>query len=51
VEQTPTALSVENAKYVMGTMRHFGYDGVFAKDPAYWNPFSEALAGAVRVAS
>jgi beta-lysine 5,6-aminomutase alpha subunit len=22
-----------------------GYDGVFAKDPAYWNPFAEALAG------
>jgi beta-lysine 5,6-aminomutase alpha subunit len=21
-----------------------GYDGVFAKDPAYWNPFAEALA-------
>jgi beta-lysine 5,6-aminomutase alpha subunit len=20
-----------------------GFDGVFAKDPAYWNPFSEAL--------
>jgi beta-lysine 5,6-aminomutase alpha subunit len=22
-----------------------GYDGVFAKDPSYWNPFAEALAG------
>jgi beta-lysine 5,6-aminomutase alpha subunit len=22
-----------------------GYDGVFAKDAAYWNPFAEALAG------
>ncbi|BDE07644.1 L-beta-lysine 5,6-aminomutase alpha subunit [Vulcanimicrobium alpinum] len=22
-----------------------GYDGVFAKDPAYWNPFADALAG------
>jgi beta-lysine 5,6-aminomutase alpha subunit len=22
-----------------------GYDGVFAKAPAYWNPFAEALAG------
>ena len=21
-----------------------GYDGVFAKDAAYWNPFAEALA-------
>jgi beta-lysine 5,6-aminomutase alpha subunit len=23
-----------------------GYDGVFAKDARYWNPFGEALAGA-----
>jgi beta-lysine 5,6-aminomutase alpha subunit len=22
-----------------------GYDGVFAKDAAYWNPFADALAG------
>ncbi|HEV3085661.1 MAG TPA: lysine 5,6-aminomutase subunit alpha [Candidatus Elarobacter sp.] len=27
-----------------------GYDGVFAKDPAYWNPFAEALAGAAALA-
>ena len=26
-----------------------GYDGVFAKDPAYWNPFAEALPGAAAV--
>ncbi len=98
------ALALENAKYVMGTARHFGeeiqfkpggriearaqdvlagavrildgvaerglmsaiesgtfadvkrprdggrgYDGVFAKDPSYWNPFSEALAGGDRL--
>ncbi|MEA2663249.1 MAG: beta-lysine 5,6-aminomutase alpha subunit [Candidatus Eremiobacteraeota bacterium] len=94
------ALALENARYVMGTARHFGdeielkpggkiesrarevlggalrildgvaerglmnaiesgtfadvkrpraggrgYDGVFAKDPSYWNPFAEALTG------
>ncbi len=26
-----------------------GYDGVFAKDRSYWNPFSEALAGGDRL--
>jgi beta-lysine 5,6-aminomutase alpha subunit len=24
-----------------------GLEGVFAKDPAYWNPFAEALAGSL----
>ena len=27
-----------------------GFEGVFAKDPAYWNPFAEALAGATALA-
>jgi beta-lysine 5,6-aminomutase alpha subunit len=27
-----------------------GLDGVFAKDPAYWNPFADALAGDTAVA-